>query len=472
MGTVDGGGVSSQNVMQRWVLFLMIAVWVGVANAKPKVAVAPIDGDESGDMRDAVAEALDGGDLDIISTGKVTKVIDKLGYDSDLSEKQAKKVGKELEADVVLVAKLGKSGKYKTLRFKVFVGGKKERGFKVTFANAKSSKFKSKLRDKVIEKSGAVKGDEEVAKGDEGDEEEEDEDEGKKKKKKKKKLARDGDDDDPEEDPEIEAAVARVSPHSANRVAVRVDIGASFQNRKLTFTQRANFPEGPKPYSNPQVPGARIEGELYPFAFLNPKSIASGIGFAGEYDRTLSLTLRTSAEPNVPVPTKQYHWSVGLRFRFPFGKTATSPSVTAGVDYGKRAFSPDRTQLMTSASLDVPNTSYTSIQPVLGFRVPVIPQVAFMALGRALLIRDAGPIQKLDSYGRASVFGVTAQAGIDVVLGNRFAIRLVGEFAQVGFTFVGNGFRTTSLDGDPDTKDIGGALDRSFGGAATLAVLY
>lgn len=457
--------------MQRWVLFFVIALWVGVAYAKPKVAVTPIEGDDSGDMRDAVAEALDGDDLDVISTGKVTKAFDKLGYEGELSEKQAKKVAKELEADAVLHAKLGKSGKNKTLKFTVFVGGKKEKGFKVTFNNEKSPKFRLKLREKVAEKVGK-KGGEETAEADEkGPDEEGDSDEDKKKKKKKKMAARDGD-EDPDEDPEIEAAVARVSPHSANRVAVRVDMGASFQNRSLTFTQRSNFPEGPKPYSNPMVPGARIEGEIYPLAFGNPKSIIGGLGLAGEYDRTLKLTLSTTAEPGVPVPTKQYHWSVGGRIRIPIGKTITSPSVTLGFDYGKRAFSPDRGQLAMDSSLDVPNTTYTSVQPLLGFRVPFVKQVALMGSAKALLITDAGPIQKLDNYGRAKVFGVTAQAGLDIVLGNRFAIRIVGEFAQIGFTFVGNGFRTTSLDGEPDTKDIGGALDRSIGGAATLAVLY
>lgn len=459
--------------MQRWVLFFVIVVWVGIASAKPRVAVTPIEGDDSGDMRDAVADALDGGDLDIISTGKVTKAFDKLGYEGELSEKQAKKVAKELEADAVVHGKLGKSGKNKTLKFTLFIGGKKERGFKVTFNNEKSSKFKSKLRDKLTEKLEGKTSDEETAKKDEGEDEGEG-DEGTKKKKKKKKLARDGDEDaeGAGDDAEIEAAVARVSPHSANRVAVRVDLGASFQNRSLTFTQRANFPEGPKPYSNSYVPGARIEGEIYPLAFSNPKSFIGGLGLAGEYDRTIALTLHTTAEPNIPVPTKQYRWSVGARIRIPFGKSATSPSATLGVDYGKRGFSPDRGQLAMSSSLDVPNTTYTTLAPVLAFRVPFIPQLAFAASAKAHLIQDAGPIQKLDQYGRARVFGVTAQAGFDIVLGNRFAIRLVGEFAQFGFSFVGNGFRTTSLDGEPDSKDIGGALDRSIGGAATLAVLY
>ncbi len=78
--------------MQRWVLFFAIVVWVGVAYAKPKVAVTPIEGDDTGEMLDAVVDALESDDFDVISTGKVTKAFDKLGYEGELSDKQAKKV--------------------------------------------------------------------------------------------------------------------------------------------------------------------------------------------------------------------------------------------------------------------------------------------------------------------------------------------------------------------------------------------
>ena len=73
---------------------------------------------------------------------------------------------------------------------------------------------------------------------------------------------------------------------------------------------------------------------------------------------------------------------------------------------------------------------------------------------------------------RAKVFGGSGQAGLDIVLGNRFAIRLVGEFTQVGFAFTGTGMLANGRDRDTATKDVGGASDRSIGGAATLAVLY
>jgi hypothetical protein len=44
--------------------------------------------------------------------------------------------------------------------------------------------------------------------------------------------------------------------------------------------------------------------------------------------------------------------------------------------------------------------------------------------------------------------------------------------AQFGFDFTGNGELTYNRDNDPMTPDVGGAADRYFGGAATLAVLY
>jgi len=471
-------------------LTLLVGVaWVPSAAAKPKtVAMTPIEGDPNGDMGDHVAEALDGAELSLLAPKVVTRAIDKLGYDGELTEKQAKKVATELEADAIIQAKLDRDGKHKVLKFKLFVGGKKVRGFTVTFNNAKSDAFKSKLRDKMIERIAGDSGDKGGDEDDDGAkkkkkkkvlaaaEDDEDPDGDSKKKKKKKKVAAADDDEeadpDADEEEDIDAAVRRVSPHTANTVAVRVDLGVSVQNRTLRFTSRNNFPEAPKTYKNAPVPGARIEGELYPFAFINPKGIAGILGFAGEYDKTLSLTLRTTAEANVPVKATQQHWSLGLRLRIPFGSKPTSPTVTLGAGYGRRTFKTDRSDLMDPASLDVPDTSYTLIDPGLTFRIPIIPQLALTLGGKALIITDAGPIQQPESYGRAKVFGGSGQAGLDIVLGNRFAIRLVGEFVQVGFAFTGTGALANNRDRDPQTKDVGGASDRSIGGAATLAVLY
>ncbi len=482
----------------------LLAVLPRSADAKPKIALTAIDGDASGSVGDAVTEALDGDELTVISQRTVNKAVDKLGLDSEMTEKQAKKLSTEVEADAVVIATLGKSGANKTLQFKLFINGKKARGFKVTYNNAKSDRFRAKLRDKFVTKiagettsddegkpkkkgKGESEGDEEDPLGGKGkkakaaseDEEDkpkkakksdDDEEDEEPKKKKKKKVA--SADDEDEDDPEVSVRASSSPRHSANRVAARIDVGVSVKNRQLTYNNRANFPEGPKPFKNAPVPGARFEAELYPLAFANPKSIAAGLGFAAEYDKTISLTLRTSAEPAVPVKANQQSYSVGARLRFVLGSTATSPSITLGAGYGKRRFTTDKSGLQMQSSLDVPDTNYTTIDPGLSIRIPFIPQLALTFGGRALIITNAGPIQQPTSYGRAKVFGAWAQAGFDIVLGNRFAIRIVGEFQQVGFAFTGTGDMARNRDMDPDTKDVGGMSDRSIGGSATLAVLY
>ena len=474
------------------IVVLTLGLAAGLAVAKPKVAMTPIEGDTSGSLGEAIIEALDGSDIDLIAPKAVTRGMDKLGYEGELTEKQAKKLAKELEVDAVVTATYDREGKRKVLKFSLVVGGKKARGFKVVFNNENNRRVKEAMRDKLVE---SVTAGSEPAVA-EAEEEEEEDAEVKpkkkdkkvaaksKKKKKKKKLGDDeeedeeeeGDDEetDPsdEEEEDIEAAVRRVNPHTANRVAVRMDVGVSVQNRNLTFTQRSNFPEGPKPYTNAPVPGARFEAELFPFAFSNPKSLAAGLGFAGEFDQTLSLNLRTSAEPNQPVKATQLHWGVGLRFRIPFGKTAMSPTLTLGAGIARRRFNTDKSVLMDPTDLDVPDTYYQAFDPGLSFRIPLAKVVALTFGGKALVIYDAGAIQNPESYGQAKVFGGQAEAGLDIVLGDRFAIRLVGEFTQVGFAFTGTGQLARARDRDPDTKDIGGAADRSIGGAATLAVLY
>lgn len=428
-----------------------------LAEAKPRLALAEIAGDDDGDMVDAVGEALDGDELSVIYPNAVARVADKLGYEQEtLTEKQAKKVAAALEADALAVARLERDGKHKVLRFRLYIGGKKARGFRVTFNNAQSARFQTMLRAKLVQRIAEADDDAGGAAPAVA------------------AAADAGEDDDAGEGAADASAVTvrQVRPRAANRVAVRIDLGISAQNRTLSFTQRSDFPEGPRPFKNAPVPGARFEAELYPFAFGDPYGVAAGLGLAAEYDKTLINNLNTSAEPTVVVPANQQHWSVGARYRIPFGRTPASPTLTLGVGVGRRSFVADRSGLVMASSLDLPDTRYTLLDPGLAVRVPVTGVLALTFGGKALVVFDAGPIQEPESYGRAKVFGAQGQAGIDVVLGGRFAVRLVGELVQIGFAFTGNGAMSNARDQDPTTKDIGGAADRSIGGAATLAVRY
>jgi len=529
----------------------------GAALARPKVALTQIEGDASGDVRDAVAEALEGGkELSLISGREVNRAVDKLGDLADLTEKDFKKLATELEADAIVLGKLDKVGSAKTLKFRLYVHKKMAKGFTVSFKDAKSEKFRSLLHDKILDKIGvAASGDaddEKPAKKKKGGDDDDDALAAKKDKKadKKPKKAKADDDDDAKprkakaddddevkprkakaDDDEVKPRKAKASDddagssddarpakrrdsdddaaprrskkkvaaetdgdgdevegglsataeplHAANRAAVRLDVGASVVQRSFKFNARA-FAQKPNGPSLPPVPGARLEAELYPLAFSDPKSAAAGLGLGVDYDRTLKLNLTaTNAMGSQTVAVKQSNYSIGARYRLAFGRTETSPTLTLGAGYGKRLFSPQTGNLgMTNPTLlaniarDTPTTEYTVIDAGLTFRLPVTRMVAFSLGGRGMIITNAGPIQDLTSYGRAKVFGFEGSAAIDIVLGNRFALRFAGEFAQVGFQFLNVGALSNNLDNDPTTPDVGGLADRSIGGSATLAVMY
>lgn len=461
----------------------MVVSFAGSAVAKSKIAIAPIDGDENEEMADALETAIDGSELDVTGTRSTGRMLDRLGYDTDLTSKQAKKLGAELDVDAVLVGSLATKDGHKVLHFHVYVRGKKTRGFTVTFNNARSDRFKMMLREKLVDKI-ENPDDAKPARDDSDDEEARDDDHRSKKKKKHKKkkhvAERDEDEDEGEGDEESsdeesddEGSVhVRASGRPANRVAIRFDLGVSVQNRSLAFTSRKNnFPQAPNPYSNAPVPGMRFDVELYPLAFSNPNSVAAGLGLAAAFDRTFSLSLSTTDEPGVPVKATQQQWSAGVRLRIPFGGPRL-PTLTLAGDYGIRAFTTDRGGLMDPSSLDLPDTKYKFVAGGLDFRFPLAATVAFVGGGRAIGVLDAGPIQQPEQYGQARVFGVQANAGLDIVLRGRYALRFAGEFSQFGFAFVGNGAMSNSRDNDPTSKDVGGAADRSIGGAATFGVLY
>src|ERR1041384_302952 len=128
------------------------------ALARPKVALTQIEGDTTGDVHEAVAEALEGNELSLIGSREVNRAVDKLGDLADLTEKDFKKLANELEADAIVAGKLDKVGTAKTLRFRLFVHKKMAKGFTVSFKDPKSEKFRSMLHDKMLDKIGAAGG--------------------------------------------------------------------------------------------------------------------------------------------------------------------------------------------------------------------------------------------------------------------------------------------------------------------------
>jgi hypothetical protein len=541
------------------------------AAARPKVALTQIDGDASGDVRDAVADALDGKDLSLIASKEVNRAVDKIGDPADLTEKDFKKLASELEADAIVTGKLDKSGVSKTLKFRLYVHRKMAKGFTVSFKDAKSEKFRSMLHDKMVDKIGSAAGEgegenEKLARDDKpkkktdavaddddsraskakksarkpkagGSAEDEDddarpaqtaqsarparsakpsEDDAEDRPAKRARPARPGEEEDAKATPsarsarsakpsddepaapagepaaprkatrklaaadredrdELEAsAPAPGAPvRTANRAAARIEVGASMLKRSFAFNAQSG-PGGPHDTALPVVGGARVQGEVYPLALTGSTRFAAGFGIAADYDKTIKLNLSTSLMPGVKVPVKQSAYAVALNYRYLFGQTATSSSLTASVGYGKRLFSPDRSTLSDAAAAaavarDAPTTNYAIIEPGLSVRLPVTRIFALSLGGKGMLISNAGPIQGTTSYGRAKIYGIDAIGGLEIALGNRFLVRLAGEFVQIGYAFQNAGALSDGSNGGPK---VGGLADQSVGGSATLAVVY
>lgn len=270
-------------------------------------------------------------------------------------------------------------------------------------------------------------------------------------------------------DTSLAATAIRRQP--AGPAAVRLEVGGSATQRTLSFTTRDGFDQVPPGYDSPPIPGIHVAGEIYPLAF-GSRGFFSGLGVAAEFDQSLLLTTKSAAVMDVSLPTSQTHWSVGARFRLSFGRTATSPSVTLGAGYGRRAFTVDRSGLPDDSDLDLPDVGYEYIDPGLSLRVPLGSRLAVSAGARALLLLGAGDIQNADQYGSAVAYGGDASAGIDVQLTSRFLLNLSVLASLVQLQFDGNGELARGRDQDDASVDVGTASDRYLGGAASLGVVF
>jgi hypothetical protein len=484
---------------------LRLAVLIGLvvlptwAFAKPTVAVAPISGDTDDTVADAVVEVLKES-AKVIAPKQTVKAIGKLGIAGEIDAKDATRVQKKLEAEVVVQGHIKREGKNKKLKLVVFAKGKKASTITLLYKLATTEKFRETLREELAKR--LPKGDDDededrkrkkqLADDEENDrkrkkqlaDDEEndrkrkkqlaDDDEVKRKKKrvtdddddkkkKRKKIASVDDDDEVKvrkkkrrrgsDDDDTELS-AKERAERAGRVMVRLDAGGSFNIRRLTYAGG-----NPAPRVGTASMGARIEGELYPLAG-DPKSSASGLGIAGTYDKTFGLTIEVPAGPKVPID-KQY-FSIGGRYRIGLGEATT---IAFGLDYEKQKYVADRTVLELPTDLDAPDVDYTALAPGIAFRTPVGASSAAFGGLKGMLILDTGPIQSPDSYGGAKVYGGQLAGGVDVGLTKALALRIAGELTQINFKFNGNGAVT-------QVRGVTAATDRTFGLAATLAMKY
>lgn len=469
--------------------------------AQKLVAVAKVEGDRNGEVTSVVVNALDG-EFKVISPKAVTRSAEDMSVGID--DANAARLIADLEADALVMGVLEKTDEGHKLQLKVFpLGARKSRSAWIIYAGKPTSqKVKTGVRTAVATilaaaddagpaesepapaargkgrgkgkpeappASGAVTDDEDpLARNDKvfrpvtgqpgksrfaertGAEEPASADE-------PEVRAGAGDDADPDVGEGAEELAARLAIASPARVSA----GPSASNRSLRFNHRA-FAEAPKDYRGEGVvPGLRVQGEVYPLAFGKDGGL-SGLGVGFELDQTFGLKIHSGG---MELPTTVRHYSVDLRYRL--GKRRTAAQLTLLAGYGRRTFKISR----GATALDLPDVDYQMVTPGFGFRLPT-GKLAFFGEARALLVTSSGAIGKKESYGAATITAFDAEAGLELALSRRVALRLSGDLAVLAYDFKGSGALTNSRDMDATTNDVGGAADRFLGGALTVDVSY
>jgi len=474
-----------------------VATLAGHAEANTRVAVAPFDGDRTGDLQDIVVGLLEV-DYRVMPARDVTRAMDKLGLDDLDSKKTLAKLGTELDADAVIVGEVVPDGNKSKLTLLVYVR-KTKTAYRMTARfsttrQVRDSPLKDELRNALgggsdaddsgrkgrrtlrhdDDDDGGRKGRRTSRRGGDDDadrDRDDDDDDGGRRGKRTSRRGDDDEDRDSDDDDDLEDRASVRKTRTARKAAVRLEVGVSGTGRELSFVTNLPADQAPPTYKSNLVPGARFHGELYPLALQDPNSAAAGLGLAADFDRAIGLTTTSSLATDTPLTTTSQYWSVGVRYRIALGNRALTPSFTLGVGYGKRQFTVDRGPLMGMA-LDLPDVVYKYIDPTLAVRIPIHPSAALTFGGRFLAMRDTGPIGKTDSYGKAKVTGVDIDAGFEFLLGKYVLIHISGVFTQLGYTFQGGAAMTNGRDGDVGSIDVGGARDRYFGAMGTVGVVY
>jgi hypothetical protein len=494
-----------------------------IAKPKPKIAVAPLEGDGKNKVAEAVVEALDGKDFVVIGPTEVSREKTKLGMADELDPKDARKLATKLGAVAVIDGKVTKAGKKRSLHLEVHRRGKPDAGFTIEFKSMTSDGFRRGVHDQIAKKLDGA-GEDEPADDDDdqarklaakqaADDERKrklaDDDPDKRTRKpadpdaepRKRKLADDAPDkrtrkpadadDEPRKrklaDDEPAARRKRVATGDdepavrkrkgrkqlgdepvAPQVLARVSAGGIVAQRRLTYDVRSGLtPQQAPPRVITTAGAGRVEGEIYPLALAGSSGGLAGLGLAGAYDKTFGLSIKIPNQP-VRAPIDQAHYAVGARYRFGVGAAS---AVVLGVDYVRRRYIADRSKLMALV-LDAPDVDYTAVAPGVAAHTPVTPTITLFGGLEGMLILNTGSIQKTTSYGSASVYGVEVLGGLDIALAKQIGLRVALEYSQINFSFSGKGMMSMLRDTDSSTQDVMGAADRSIGATVTLGLMY
>jgi hypothetical protein len=342
-------------------------------------------------------------------------------------------------------------------------------------ADAKPDKSKKGDKKKSSDEDDALvtkKDDDRKKKSDDGDD-----DDRKSSHSKKKRVAKGDDDDNSVESRADEPA--NITPASmlspANR-AVDFIIGMSFTARSLTFNSASDLAQPPPSYKQSvPVAGGIMDATVYPMAFSHKNSgPITGFGIEVMYDKVIKINsqkkyvdMMTMATKTADLSTIEDHFVAGAVFRYPMG-----PAVIGGKFlYGHQQFSIAQA-LPNGASTDIPNVSYSMVEPKAFLHYIVTPQIIINAEAGLMLMTSTGAIQTAAEYGKGSSYGYEISAGLDYGLTKNLFVRAAVRYEAVSLKFGNNpASMSNNRDTDPE-QDVFGASDVYLGGLATIGYIY
>jgi hypothetical protein len=424
-------------MVTRTILALLVVP--AIALARPRVAVAPLDGDKDQRVGDVVAEAV-ADHAKVTPQDKVARAMDKL-HVTELDKKSEKALRTKLEVDAIVHGRVEKSGGGKKRLVLIVAGRGGRESFEVDFASQKA------LRDELDKRLGkriraTTEKDAEAA--DDASE----------------KPRRVADRDDGDDEPRVKKRRRRPPPrHPVTEQTIWLDAGGDVARRTLDYGTTGAAT--PPPHVGTAAAGLRVEGEVYPFA-SDSLAGAGGLGVFGEYSRSFGLGIAVPNSGGKTTPISDGHWAVGARYRFAFGTT----TFAAGLSYWRRYYIADRSSLAMPTQLDMPDVDYTAIAPGAIVRFALAPTVGAFVSTDVPIVLSGGQILSSTGYGRGTVIAFDVAAGAQIYLGSHVALAIVGELDQVSIAFLA---ATGSMAA---TRGVSSATDRSLGLVATIGILF
>jgi hypothetical protein len=386
--------------------------------AKPKVAIAPLDGDDSGKIGALVLDA-----SDEVATVTSPKTVSKALKDLDISDidnaSSAKKLRKKLKVDAVVYGKVEKTGSKHELKLSVYTRGKKPDRFSIEYKQSSSAAFRKELRDDL-----------------------------------ENRLAPDEDNDDDNDDDTAPKEHKKSHRHRSEQTVFTQplaygNLGGGGYRRTLTYETAGGGVAPPRVGTFAFAP--QFDGELYAAAVTD--AVPPAFGVYASVARMVGLSIDVPGTTD-SAPISAGHYVLGVRYRFLFGNS----SFAIGAAYWNQFYTADRGSLASPTELNMADTDYKAFAPGALLRFPATPTVSVSVQLDVPLMLATGAITDGQHYGRASSLGFVARGGADIALGKNYAVHFGIFVDQVGMTFKAGA--------------LASATDRTVGASAAFALAY